>query len=486
MNDGKNWHKIGTKLPSPKGSETGPEAAKRGGSKFAKSDPRYWLSRVKHRVVNDWTATSYSVRMHRHGKRVLVTLNSTTKRDAANEALELWLQIRSNGWEFAETYRKRNKVPVPAAKNVEPSTTISHQSPVKVFTVGMLLECFTATMVDIRATTRNAYFVAVRSIVADILTDSGGTLKKEGRAELLNNTPLEMLNREALRKWLSAKLAAGDDESKRTLRSRIINAKSIFNTHVLERFNEDHRTTIENPFTGLMIPKGGTKRHYRKVSLKEVLKQAKALKASGSADDLECWKIIILASSGGLRRSEIDNLRWADIDFNNRRIHVRPSETYALKTKASEAVIPIEVEVANEIASWKRGKPGEFVIAAKKDSRQAMRSGGHQAATAAWLRECTIGGEQPLKDVQKPLHELRKEAGSLVNETHGIQEARVFLRHTDITTTANYYLDSSSKVTAGIGAALDQRLVATPIHKAAEGTVSLADSASPQSENTSV
>jgi integrase len=422
--------------------------------------------------------------MHRHGKRALVTLNSTTKRDAANEALELWLQIRSNGWEVAETYRKRNKVPVPASKNVElpatPPTPV-----VKVLTVGMLLDCFTATMVDIRATTRNAYFVAVRSIVADILTDSGVNIKKEGRADLLNNTPLEVLSREAIRKWLSAKLAAGDDESKRTLRSRIINAKSVFNTHVLERFNEDHSTTIENPFTGLMLPKGGTKRHYRKASLKEVLTQAKGLKASGNADDMECWKIIILASSGGLRRSEIDNLRWADIDLKNRRIHVRPSETYALKTKASEAVIPIEVEVANEIASWKRGKPGDFVISTKKDSRQAMRSGGHQAATAAWLRECTIDGEQPLKDVQKPLHELRKEAGSLVNEAHGIQMARVFLRHTDITTTANYYLDSSSKVTAGIGAALDQRLVATPIHRAAEGTVSLADSAAPQSENAS-
>jgi hypothetical protein len=50
-----------------------------------------------------------------------------------------------------------------------------------------------------------------------------------------------------------------------------------------------------------------------------------------------------------------------------------------------------------------------------------------------------------------PLHSLRKEFGSRVAAEHGIYAASRLLRHADITTTAQYYLDKKKRVTSGLG-----------------------------------
>jgi integrase len=50
-----------------------------------------------------------------------------------------------------------------------------------------------------------------------------------------------------------------------------------------------------------------------------------------------------------------------------------------------------------------------------------------------------------------PLHTLRKEFGSRVAAEHGIYAASRLLRHADITTTAQYYLDKKKRVTSGLG-----------------------------------
>jgi integrase len=66
---------------------------------------------------------------------------------------------------------------------------------------------------------------------------------------------------------------------------------------------------------------------------------------------------------------------------------------------------------------------------------------------AAWLRKHGV-------TAGKPIHELRKEFGSMVNRVHGLVAARDLLRHGDIHTTATYYIDSPRKATSGLGALL--------------------------------
>jgi hypothetical protein len=48
------------------------------------------------------------------------------------------------------------------------------------------------------------------------------------------------------------------------------------------------------------------------------------------------------------------------------------------------------------------------------------------------------------------LKQLRKEAGTLVNSQHGLNEAKNFLRHSSIATTAAYYVGSKGNITTGL------------------------------------
>jgi hypothetical protein len=66
---------------------------------------------------------------------------------------------------------------------------------------------------------------------------------------------------------------------------------------------------------------------------------------------------------------------------------------------------------------------------------------------AAWLRQHGV-------TARKPIHELRKEFGSMVNRKHGLASAKDLLRHADIAITASHYIDRPRKATSGLGAFL--------------------------------
>ena len=55
---------------------------------------------------------------------------------------------------------------------------------------------------------------------------------------------------------------------------------------------------------------------------------------------------------------------------------------------------------------------------------------------------------------RKPIHELRKESGSMVNRKHGLTAAKDFLRHADIAITAAHYIDRPRQATSGLGSLL--------------------------------
>jgi hypothetical protein len=57
-----------------------------------------------------------------------------------------------------------------------------------------------------------------------------------------------------------------------------------------------------------------------------------------------------------------------------------------------------------------------------------------------WLRKKGVNS-------RKPIHELRKEFGSMVNRKHGLSAAKDLLRHPDISITASHYIDSPRQAT---------------------------------------
>ncbi len=64
-----------------------------------------------------------------------------------------------------------------------------------------------------------------------------------------------------------------------------------------------------------------------------------------------------------------------------------------------------------------------------------------------WLRTKGV-------NTKAPLHTLRKEFGSLVNQKHGIHAARLALRHANIAVTTLHYVDSRPRATLGLGGLL--------------------------------
>jgi hypothetical protein len=64
-----------------------------------------------------------------------------------------------------------------------------------------------------------------------------------------------------------------------------------------------------------------------------------------------------------------------------------------------------------------------------------------------WLRSQGI-------TARRGIHELRKEAGSIVATQSGIHAASRFLRHADIQITAAHYADHKERITVPVGAML--------------------------------
>src|SRR5262249_19786842 len=96
-----------------------------------------------------------------------------------------------------------------------------------------------------------------------------------------------------------------------------------------------------------------------------------------------------------------------------------------------------------------RAPKAEFVIASEDAPRPDILYSFYRCddvfeRLTSWLRDHGI------KSV-RPIHELRKAFGSVICQKAGIHQASIALRHADIRTTSAVYVDSRSRVSAGLG-----------------------------------
>jgi integrase len=192
-------------------------------------------------------------------------------------------------------------------------------------------------------------------------------------------------------------------------------------------------------------------RYNSKIDPKALLQAATV---SLSESDPEAFKALLLAIGAGLRRGEIDKLLWRQVDFKAGAIHVETTEAGALKSEDSAGSVPISEAFLAILRGCYAKANGPFVIGGRvgeTDSRewgQLYRSEGVFNRLNAWLRANGV-------NTPKPLHTLRKEAGSLIATNSGIHAASRFLRHSDIQVTAMHYADHKERVTVDIGAFLE-------------------------------
>jgi integrase len=173
-------------------------------------------------------------------------------------------------------------------------------------------------------------------------------------------------------------------------------------------------------------------------------------------DHVEMLKAFLLAITLGLRRREIDLLEWRSFDFVEGTLRIVPTKWYQLKTPESASELPVEPEILELFRGWRARATDEFVIESvrtpKSVSYQHYRCEVVFEELLAWLRDKGVQGN-------KPLHALRKLYGAALADTHGLHVASSGLRHADIRTTAEYYVDRRVRVTAGFGKMLSQEIV---------------------------
>lgn len=182
---------------------------------------------------------------------------------------------------------------------------------------------------------------------------------------------------------------------------------------------------------------------------KEVIQEAKHKR--------ESYKILLLALGSGLRREEIDILRWEQVNFTKNVISVESNEYGTTKTDYSDAEVDVSPALLTQLKKMKGNSSSEFVIESQNMPNPKAKTYQHYRCYKSfryltkWLRSKGINS-------QKPLHELRKEFGSIIADKAGIFQASIQLRHSNIQTTRNHYIDKKNQVVVPLDILLDDDL----------------------------
>jgi integrase len=131
-------------------------------------------------------------------------------------------------------------------------------------------------------------------------------------------------------------------------------------------------------------------------------------------------------------------------------IRIAHTKHFTPKTADSTGDVTVDPELMTIFRGYRARAPkAEFVIASDDAPRPNVLYSFYRCddvfeRLTVWLREHGI------KSV-RPIHELRKAFGSVICQKAGIHQASIALRHADIRTTSAVYVDSRSRVSAGLG-----------------------------------
>jgi integrase len=166
-------------------------------------------------------------------------------------------------------------------------------------------------------------------------------------------------------------------------------------------------------------------------------------------------KVFLLASMGGLRRNEIDKLEWSAFRWEQSILRIENTRHFQTKNEGSSGDVDLDPELCAVFWGLYANATGPFVIESPIRPRLSSTYRHYRCnkvfeSLFAWLRSKGVSSANPL-------HTLRKEFGSRINDTYGIYAASRALRHTDIAITSQHYLDKKSRATVGLGHLLKRR-----------------------------
>jgi integrase len=370
-------------------------------------------------------------------------LKTANREQAAVKARDIWLSLNTAGFEATEAKFKPWTVAPPEDDKIN-------------LTVGDFIGAVKAVAV-VRPTTFTTYERKLRFLVSQVAKVRGTRKRHDyvhgGAAkwrEQVDKFPLAELTPDAVKQWRTRYIGRFDSEplkrgsAQQTAASIIRSAKALFSPKVIRHLGIKLPSPL--PFDGVDLGKRPRTRYKSKVNAPLLATQAHSeLKEAHP----EQFKIFLLAFGAGLRRSEIDRLTWKDFNWEQRTITIASSEYGTVKTESSADEIDVGADLLDYFKTAMAESKSEFVIASQSAATAAphwnrYRCDGHFKALLDWLRSKGVA-------VRNPLHTLRKEFGSLINQQFGIFAASAALRHSNITITRDAYVDKKERIALDIG-----------------------------------
>jgi integrase len=426
------------------------EVSKKSAGKFSRD---FWASRVFRPTYTHQGETrevaEYWVKLQHAGQRKSVALGTPDRQGAARRAAEIYRTVKAQGWDAALTAF--------APDRAAPAQAYA--------TVGDVIRAATeAKAADLRARTLRDYGSSTRNLVAltfgihgpearfDYVT--GGV---QAWRQKIDKIRLDRLTTPRVQSALNAKIAAAKgnpalEQSTRTTAATLLRvAKATFAAAEAVAASRKPPSPFENPLEGVKVKVGGPRRYVSQVDVAQLLRDAKAELAEA---DGEAFKALLLTLGSGLRKSEADSLTWGQVDPERAVIRVGTSTTFATKTSASEGEVFVDPGLVAELERYRPQATGLFVLesplAPKPDASFGFyRAKRTFARLTAWLRSKGVTG-------RKPIHDMRREFGSVIAGAAGIYAASRQLRHSGVAVTAAYYADHRNRATLPVGAILGQ------------------------------
>ena len=416
-----------------------------------KNDAKWWAARLFKAVSDRGTPSPfYSIKIQFRGRRTTFSLHTSNKDAAARRALAIYNDLVDKGWDHVIAERRGNQD--------------TDQTPV---TIGAWIEA-AGKVFDGSPGTFADYVRSLRFIASEIAGMSKDPKRFERRQSAeyrrrIDTFPLLILTPASIQSWRIKYVSEhGTDPARArsariTVNSTLRQAKSLFGKRIVKYVTIKLPDPI--PFAGAEFFPRESMRYHSKIDPAELMSAASAELAE---TDPDAFLALVLALGAGLRRGEIDRLLWRQVDTVAGVIHVHVTEVGGLKSADSTGAVAIDPTLASVLQGFKARATGAYVIGGD-DSEPENHAGWSRKYRCEatfdrlvdWLRGQGIKG-------QKPIHTLRKEAGSIIATEHGILAASRFLRHADIQVAARHYTDHKTRTTVDMSALMPPNVAELP------------------------
>lgn len=483
----------------------------------------YWLPKLRHRK---WMAdgkvvesASWYVRLQVKGRQVLHNLNETDRTVAARKAKDIYKKVAGAGWEaaFAD---KRLGISDPSGRLSGDATIGDYIEASKSYARSLMTHAASARCLRLivgeqfrirvdadedriahiaaklalaelrrrqaagdkkapphggkRHSKREKAWLAAQAETAGIREEAVRRLRYDHKAngreawiKAVDAVRLAKLTPTAVDSWRTSRLHAAQridaDEASRaeiTTSSVLRQASSLFRDKVVRNIRRDTKLVLPEvlPFDGVDIGRPELPKFEVQVPYEKIVR------AAADIEDVEVRKAFFLGATCGLRRREMDALCWDSFVFSDTdpKLVIRRTKKYGLKTKSSEAAIPLDAAVAaffKQRFDVERARRNGFVLAGEAKTgalSRAYRCERTHQALLEWVRA------QGIVD-RRPIHHLRKLCGDAVNKQAGIYAASSYLRHSGVRVTEQSYVDTRARVAPNVSAVLGDKVISLPV-----------------------